>query len=702
MSTLFSPGDIRNIAFCGHGSCGKTTLVDQLLLKTGTITHPASVDNGTSICDFDEEEKAHKYTVETKLAHFVHDGKLFHVADTPGYPDFIGQAICALRGVDTAAIVINAYTGIGVNTRRCWEEAARDDLGRIIIINKLDSENVDFPALLANIREFFGKRCVLFNVPDGTGHEFTKVHNVLHPPTGGKGVVDLQEAHQQLIEAVAELDDEVMNRYFEGAEPSDDEIERLVDEAEANEQFTPVFCVSAKTGVGIPELLEGLVHYTISPIQVHHHAHQPSDDQVVEIKPDPNGPLVAQVFKTRIDPFVQKLSFIRVFSGKIKKDDQVMTAESKKGVKFHQFFRMQANQMVPIEEAGPGDIIAVTKAEDLHTGTVLGNWHFDGPQYPRPMVGLAVTPKNRGDEVKLANALHKITEEDPTLRIEHDPQTHELVVNGMSELHLQLVRERLKRRDKVEIDVHDPKIPYRETIQFNAEGSYRHRKQSGGRGQFGEVHIRMYPFPAGTNPDEFLDGARFPHVRESKHDAVNNFLWIDSIVGGSIPNNFLPAVEKGFKERLERGVLAGYHVQNVAVEVHFGKHHPVDSSEAAFKTAGSMAFRNVFMEAKPSLLEPIVKLHVTVPTDKLGDISADMSGRRGRVLGMDSAGGDLQTVIAEVPLAEVTSYARALSSITAGQGSYTMEYSHYDVVPGNIMKTIVEKAGIKEEEEESE
>ena len=563
MATRFAPADIRNIAFCGHSAAGKTTLIDQLLIHTGAVTGSASVDNGTSNCDFDEEEKTHKYTIESKLAHFNYGGKLFQVADTPGYPEFIGQTICAFRGVDTAAIVINAHTGIGVNTRRCWEEAAREDLGRIIIINKLDSDNIDFPQLLADIREYFGAGCVLFNVPDGTGPKLTKVHNVLHPPTAGAGLVDLAAAHAQLIETIAELDDEVMNRYFEGTEPTDDEVERLVDEAEAEEKFTPIFCVSAKTGVGIPELLEGLLHYAISPTQVHHHAHQP-DDKFVEIKPDPAGPLVAQVFKTRIDPFVQKLSLIRIFSGQIKKDDLVMTAESKKGIRFHQFARMQTKQMVPVEEAGPGDIIAVAKSDDLHTGTVLGSWHFDPPHFPTPMVGLAVSPKNRGDEAKLANALHKIAEEDPTLRIEHDPQTHELVVTGMSELHLLIVRERLKRRDKVEIETHEPKIPYRETIQFRGEGSYRHRKQSGGRGQFGEVHIRMYPFPEGTDPEAFCSKEVFPHLREYRLDKTRNFLWVDSIVGGSIPNNFLPAVEKGFKERMERGVIAGYKVQTSA------------------------------------------------------------------------------------------------------------------------------------------
>jgi elongation factor G len=316
------------------------------------------------------------------------------------------------------------------------------------------------------------------------------------------------------------------------------------------------------------------------------------------------------------------------------------------------------------------------------------------------MVGLAVTPKTRGDEGKLSGALQKIVEEDGTVQLHRDAQTHELVMNGMSELHLQMIRERLKRRDKVEVDTKEPKIPYRETVQANAEGSYRHKKQSGGRGQFGEVHIRVFPFPGGAKPEEFCIKERFPSMREFHYDPQYNFLWVDSIVGGSIPNNFLPAVEKGFKERLVRGVIAGYQIQNVGVEVFFGKHHPVDSSEAAFKTAGSMAFRNVFQEAKPGLLEPIVTLHVTVPGSKLGDISSDMSGRRGRVLGMDSAGGDLQTISAEVPLAEVTTYARSLSSITGGQGSYTMEFNRYDLVPGNVQKEIVDKAVLKEEEEE--
>jgi len=373
---------------------------------------------------------------------------------------------------------------------------------------------------------------------------------------------------------------------------------------------------------------------------------------------------------------------------------------ARKGVKIGPLLEVQADETEQVDEAGPGGIVAVAKTEELKTGSTLGELSMPPVVFPTPMVGLAVSPKSRGDESKLSGALQKIVEEDPCFRRDLDQQTKEMVVTGMSELHLQIIRERLKRRDKVEVETKEPKIPYRETIQANADGSYRHKKQTGGRGQFGEVHIRMYPLPMDVDIEEYATKQRFPSMKEPHYDAENNFLWLDSVVGGTIPSNFMPAVEKGFRDRLERGVIAGYKVQNICVEVYFGKHHPVDSSEQAFKTAASMAFRNVFQQAKPSLLEPIVKLEITVPSKNVGDISSDMSGRRGRVLGMDSAGGDLQTVTALAPLAEVTTYARSLSSITGGQGSYTMEFSHYDVVPGNVQQEIIAKAAMKKEEEE--
>ena len=692
--------EIRDIVFCGHGSTGKTTLVDRLLTKTGAVSRLASVDDGTSICDFDEEEKHHRYTIEASVVHFDHAGKRFHVIDTPGYPDFIGQTIGAMRGVDTAAIVINAQSGIEVNTRRCFQEAAKAGLGRMIVINKLDGENIDFEGLLGQIQEVFGTACIPLNVPLGLGHDLRGVASTLEVPADTAGaVVDPASIHESLIEAVVEVDEEATERYFEGVEPSGDELTSLVQRSIASGSLIPILCISAKTDVGLEALLDALARFALPPGLVPRVARS-AEGTEVPLSADPAGPLVAQVFKTRIDPFVQKLSFIRVFSGTLKKDSTVPASGARKGVKLAQLLAVQAAETHTVDEAGPGDIVAVAKTEELHTGSTLGEMTMPPLPFPTPMVGLAVLPKSRGDETKLSGSLHKIVEEDSTFHIDRDAQTKELVMTGMSELHLQIVQERLKRRDKVEVETKEPKIPYRETIQAPAEGSYRHKKQTGGRGQFGEVHIRMYPLPAGVNLEEWCNKERFPSLKEYHHDPTHNFLFVDSVVGGTIPGNFLPAIEKGFKDRMERGVIAGYRVENVCVEVHFGKHHPVDSSEAAFKMAGSMAFRNVFQQAKPCLLEPLVKMEITVPGNNVGDVNSDMSGRRGRVLGMESAGGDMQTVTVEVPLAEVTTYARTLSSMTGGQGSYAMEFSRYEVVPGNVQKEIVEKAQLAEEEEE--
>lgn len=696
----YNVDDIRNIVLCGHGSSGKTTLVDAILNKTGMVKRPASVDDGSSICDFDDEEKHHKYTIEAKVTHFDRDGKHFNLLDSPGYPDFIGQTIGAMRGVDTAAIVINAQSGLEVNTRRVFAEAAKAGLGRMIIINKMDLENIDFSALLNDIKELFGATCVPLNVPIGHGGDFKGVASTLKVPDNTDGaLIDPAEISEPLMESIIEVDEEVMERYFEGQQPSDDELSRLIVKAVAQGSLIPIVCCSGKTGVGLDELLDALAMCGLPPSAIVRKAKK-ADGEEIEVKADAAGPLVAQVFKTRIDPFVQKLSFIRIFSGTLSKDTTIPVVGVRKGVKIGPLLCVQANDTSPLDKAGPGDVIAVAKIEELVTGASLGEIAMPPIPFPTPMVGLAVTPKSRSDQTKLSGALTKICQEDSTFLRELDVQTKETVVNGMSELHLQIIQERLKRREKVEVETKEPKIPYRETIQAKAEGMYRHKKQTGGSGQFGEVHIRMYPLPKDTVIEEFCTKEHFPSLKDYHYDEDNNFVWVDSVVGGTIPSNFMPAVEKGFRERLERGVIAGCRVQNICVEVHFGKHHPVDSNEQAFKTAASMAFRNVFQEAKPCLLEPVVKIEITVPSANVGDISSDMSGRRGRVLGMDSAGGGMQTVTAEVPLAEVTTYARSLSSITGGQGSFTMELSHYDVVPGNVQKEIIEKAAALKKEEE--
>lgn len=688
---------IRNIAVCGHGSAGKTTLVDHLLVKTGEVKGAHSVDDGTSICDFDEEEKQHHHSIEDTVTHFEHGGRYFNIIDTPGYPDLIGQTLCALHGADTALIVVDAHAGIKVNTRRVWEEAGKLGLARIICINKLDDQNVDFPSLVESIQETFGRTCVLLDVPNAVGEDLSSVYEILDPVHGESSVVDLATAHEQAVETVIEVDDDVMEKYFEGEEPGHDKLAQLAVEAEKQGALTPIVCVSIKQGVGVDELLHILAEEAFAPADLVRHGARDGDR--VTLKADPDAPLAAQVFRTRVDPFVQKLSFIRVFSGTLKKDSTVAVPGEAKGLKIGALLRVQADKTEPVDEAGPGEIVAVAKCDELHTGMSLGEVEMPAIKFPTAMIGLAVSPKNRGDEAKLATALHKVTEEDPTIHVEHDPETKETVLTGMSELHLQLVQERIARRDHVELDTHEPKIPYRETILAEADGSYRHKKQSGGSGQFAEVHIRMFPFPEGADPDEFATKDRFPQLKHVHYHPKNNFLWVDSVVGGAIPGNFMPAIEKGFLERLGQGVIAGCAVQNVGVEVHFGKDHPVDSNETAFKIAASKVFGEVFKNAKPSLLEPYVKMEIIVPADNVGDVSSDLSGRRGQMLGMDQAPGGMTVVSAKAPLAEVMTYARTLGSMTGGQGSYTMEFALYEPVPGNVQQEIIAKAKVRDEED---
>lgn len=689
--------DIRNVAIVGHGSSGKTTLVDQLLVRTGAVKANPSVDDGTSICDFDEEEKHHKHSIEAAVTHLNHAGKHVNLIDCPGYPDLIGQTIGALRAVESVLIAIDAHAGIKVNTRRGFKEATQQGLGKAIVVTKLDSDNIDFAQLVDEIKEVFGNGCVPVNVPLGVGEQLRGVASTLQVPDDIEGaVIDPNEINEALIESIIEVDEALMEKYFEGELPSAEQLAKLMVKAIAAGSLVPILCVSTRTGAGLDELLEFVASSCPSPADVEREAS--NEGETVKIVADPAGPLAAQVFRTRIDPFVQKLSFVRVFSGTLRKDETVPATGSRKGIKMSQLLEVQASETSPVNEAGPGEIVAVAKSDDLHTGSSIGDYTFPPIKFPMPMVGLAVTPKNRGDETKLSGALHKIVEEDSTIHIDHDPETKEMVLTGMSELHLQLVQERLKRRDKVEVDTKQPKVPYRETIQADGDGMYRHKKQSGGSGQFGEVHIRMYPLPEGTDIDEYAVKDRFPQLKDKHYHEKSNFLWVDSIVGGSIPGNFLPAIEKGFLERIKQGCIAGYPVQNVCVEVHFGKDHPVDSNETAFKIAASRCFLEVFKNSRPTLLEPVVNMHITVPSDNVGDVSSDLSGRRGQMVGMSSAGGGLTTVEAKAPLAEVSTYARTLSSMTGGQGSYTMEFSHYDVVPPNVQQDIISKAKIEEED----
>ena len=459
---MASVESIRNVVLCGHGSSGKTTLADAFLVETKTVPGSPSVDDGTSISDFDPEEKSHKYSIESALTHFQHKGKEFRVMDTPVYPDFIGQAIGPITAADTALIVLNATSGVEVNSRRVFNEAGKAGIGRMIVINKMDSDNIDFAGLVADIREIWGNSCVLLNVPVGSGADFKGVVSTLNVPDDTAGcLVDPKEISEPLVESIIEVDDAVMERYFEGTPPTEKELGSLIVQAVKEGSLIPIVCCSAKTNAGVPELLDAVAMCGLSPADLIRSGKDGDND--VEIKPDPNGPLVASVFRTRIDPFVQKLSFIRILSGSLKRDETVEASTARKGLKLGQLLTVQGEATESIDSAGPGDIVAVAKMDELHTGTYLGTTEIPKIKFPMPMVSLAITPKSRGDETKLSGAVHKVVEEDPTFKLDRDSQTKELVMTGMSELHLNIIQERLARRDKLEVDTKEPRIAFRET-----------------------------------------------------------------------------------------------------------------------------------------------------------------------------------------------------------------------------------------------
>jgi elongation factor G len=707
--------DIRNLALVGHGAAGKTSLADALLFKAGAVDRRGSVDEGTSVSDYDEEEKKRKFSIDTSVLFAEHQGKQLHLLDTPGYPDFVGAALGGLAAVETAAVVISAPNGIEVNTRRMFAEAGRRGLARMLVINKMDADNIRFADLVKALGDSFGKGCVLFNAPVGQGAQFSGVVSVLNPPDKAPAgcLVDLAEARSKLIDAIVECDDALMEKYLTEGSVSADELSAVIPKALAAGTVIPIFCTSARKDVGISELLDAICRYALSPTQGKKRtATKGSGDkaQEVTLEPSESAEFVGQVFKTLSDKFVGNLSFFRVFSGKLTAEQPIVNLRTGKSSRSGGLLQMQGKQQKPIPEAIAGDIVAVAKVEDLGIGDTVAS-NANAPRLPRlsfptPMFGLAVEPKARGDEQKISGSLQKIADEDATFRVTRDMQTKELVITGMSQLHLDVVQNRLKRRFDLEIITKEPKIPYRETVTAEGAADHRHKKQTGGRGQFGEVHLRVYPLKdLGITSEEelvekFANKDRFEKIRMVHYDPDFNFAFIDHIVGGSIPNQFIPAVEKGCRELLERGALAGYRIQDVAVEVHFGKDHPVDSSEQAFKTAARMAFKKGFLAARPVLLEPIVNLEVTVPSKYTGTILSDLNTKRGRIENQDSLPGDLAVITAKAPLAEVTRYKAALDSITQGQGSYTMEFSHYDMVPGNIQQQIVSKAKVAEEEED--
>ena len=674
------PADIRNLVLLGHGGAGKTTLAEAMLHAAKVTGRFGSVDQGTSHFDHSDIEKERKHSVDPGLGHLEHAGKLINIIDAPGYPDFIGGAICALGGADVAAIVVSATAGIEVNTRRMFKAAKDADLPVALVINKIDGENIDLAALMGQLTETFGAACKAMNLPADGGKS---VIDCFTNDSGAADFSDVADAHTQLNENIIEADEELMEAYLGGEEIPPAKLSAAFSEAMEKGAVVPILFTAAREEVGVTELMDAVAKYFPAPTDARGAPVKNGEDEdaePVELTADPSKPFVGQAFKITSDPFVGKLAWVRILQGTMTSDTTYQLRDEKKSSKIGHLFKIQGKETDEVSAALAGDIVALAKVEEIRCGDVLhseaGAMFRAVPPSPTPMYSLAVTPKSRGDEQKISEALSKLADEDPTFQTTRDAQTNETVISGIGDLHLRIMLTKMKNRFDLDVETKPPKIPYRETITGKAEGHHRHKKQTGGAGQFGEVYLRVEPLESGEGFD-----------------------YVNALFGESIPRQYLPAIEKGIRDVLQAGAVAGYPMQDIRVAVYDGKHHPVDSKEVAFRTAGKWAFIDAIEKAKPVILEPIVDMEITVPANHMGDIASDLSGRRGRILGQDMLPGNMCCIKAQAPLAEVMQYNSQLRSVTGGQGSYAMEFSHYEPVPGNVQQQIVAAAAKAKEEE---
>ena len=671
----YSTQQIRNVALAGHPGAGKTTLFEALLHAGGALQAAGTVERGNTVSDFDPLERERGHSIDAGIASVERAGLHLNLIDTPGYPDFRGPALAALGAVETVAIVVDADTGIGHGTRRMMEYARQRGLCRAIVVNKIDHAGHDLAALLDMLRVEFGPEVLPLNLPADGG---TRVADCFGSQHGDSDLGPVADWHQKIIDQVVEINEAVMDHYLDVGEGglSGAELHDAFEQCLREGHLVPVCFVSARSGVGVPALLD--IAQTLFPHPGE--ANPPpfvkgrgSDAQPIVARPDPDAHVIADVFKIVNDPFVGKLGIFRVYQGTVRKDMQLFVDDGRKPFKVAHLFRLRGKDHIEIGQAIPGDIAAVAKIDELHFDAVLHDSHDEDQihlapmAFPKPMFGLAVAPASKGQEQKLATALHKLTEEDPAFAVEHNGETNETVIRGLSDLHLRVMLQRLKDRHGVEVDTHPPRIAYRETISGRAEGHHRHKKQTGGAGQFGEVFLRVEPLPRGAG-----------------------FEFVDEVKGGTIPGQFLPAVEKGVRQVLAGGAVAGFPIQDVRVVVYDGKHHPVDSKEVAFVAAGKRAFLEAIAKAQPQVLEPIVELEVSAPEQHMGDISGGLASKRARISGTDTLRGGEIVVRAQVPLSELEGYAAELKSATAGRGRYALDFSHYEPVPAQVQKKLAE------------
>ncbi|HUV65205.1 MAG TPA: elongation factor G [Sedimentisphaerales bacterium] len=672
-------GDIRNVVLLGHGNSGKTSLAEAMLHKTGATNRLGSVDDKTSTCDYYDEEKTHHHSILSATVHATHASKLINILDTPGYPDFIGPAIKSIPAAETAILVVSAAAGLETNTRKMFQLATEADMPRVIVVNKMDSENVIWPELIKNIRDTFGSQCRCANLPAA---DRASVIDCVVNDGGDSPVMDVGQAHTELIESVIEADDDLMEKYLGGEEIPAEKITLVFVEALKAGTLIPIVFTDARKETGVQELLDMIVKYTPSPLQAKA-VRLKDGENFQELTADSSGPLAGLVFRVGFDPRSNmKYSSIRIFSGTIKSDTNLLRNDEKKGIRPGHILKAQGGENNPVDVGVAGDIITLAKVEELETGDLVHDGRISGrfvlPAVPEPMFALALEPASRGDEQKISSALERLCEEDPCFKVTRDQQTKELVASGLGDLHLRVTLEKMANRFKLTVTAKEPKIPYRETITAKAEGHYRHKKQTGGAGQFGEVYLRVEP-------------------AERNSDPPLQYSW--DIFGGSIPGQYEPAVLKGINEVMQSGFIAGFPMQDVAVSVYDGKYHPVDSKEVAFRSAGKGAFIDALEKAKPVLLEPIVNMEVTIPAENVGDITGDLASKRGRVQGQDVLPGNFIVIKAQVPLSEVTQYNSQLKSVTGGRGSYSMTLSHYELVPPNVQQQIVAQYARKREED---
>ncbi len=683
------PADrIRNVALIGHRGSGKTSLAEALLFEAGVVNRLGRVADGSTVLDFEPDEQEREMSIGAGVASFDYDGRKINLIDTPGDSSFIADTLGALRVVDAAVVVINAVMGVEVHTERLWARAHDEGLARLVFVNMLDRERADFFRTLNSLKAAFGPHAVATEIPIGAEHEVRGVIDLIDMKAfeykgegrGSAREIDIpedlreqaEEYREKLMDEVAENSDELMERYLEGEEISHEEIVTALKKGVTQGQLFPVTCGVATKNLGTNRLLEALVEDVPSPAMRGAVGALDCDGNPIEIEPAEDSEPIAYVFKTTADPYTGRINMLRVHSGILRSDSHVVNVTRGAKERIGQLSAPRGKETDLLDELGPGDIGAVAKLRETRAGDVLAAKDaavsFPPLDLPAPVMAFAFEPKSKGDEEKAATALRRLVEEDPTLDVHRDPQTGEQIIAGLTQIHVEVITERMKRRYGAEIELHPPRVPYLETIRKPARAHGRYKKQTGGRGQFGDCQIEIEPADSGAG-----------------------FEFVNAIKGGVIPTGFIPAVEKGIAEAMEQGVLAGYPVKDVRVRLFDGQHHSVDSSEMAFKIAGSMAFKQAVADAEPYLLEPIVQMAIAVPEESVGDVVGDLNSRRGRPLGVEPKG-TLTEIKAELPMAEVLDYAPDLRAITGGRGDYTMQFERYEEVPGQIAQKVIAEA----------